>query len=323
MTSAATPQHTAVVLIAHGTPHSLGDLPQFLTNIRRGQPPPPELVLEVRRRYEAIGGKSPLLDVTYELARKLEDELAIPTRVAMRLFDPYPKDVLAKLVSEGVRRIVTVPLAQHSAGVYGSAVQMAAKEVAPSLEVLCARNWGRIPELTHAFAERIVEALARIPAAEVERTALLFTAHSLPLAVVRSGDPYERDVRGSAEDVVEEVRARGGRFSEHVVAFQSQGIGAGAAWLGPDLRATLEDLAKRGKRHVVLAPIGFLADHVEILYDLDIEARTWCEGELGILLYRTTSLNAGDGLVGALAAVVREVLARPQDFADSTTSRGG
>src|SRR5690606_17878619 len=122
---------------------------------------------------------------------------------------------------------------------------------------------------------------------------LVLTAHSLPVSVIEAGDPYEREVRASAADVASAVR---GAFAEHLVAFQSQGMGKGPggrpiAWLGPDLRATLEALAKRGILHVVIAPVGFLADHVEILYDLDIEARGWAR-DLSIMLYRSASLNA-------------------------------
>lgn len=310
-------KNTAVVLIAHGTVESLDDLPEFLTNIRRGQRPPPELLTEVRRRYEAIGGRSPLLDVTLELAEKLEAKLSLPTRVAMRLFRPYPKEVLVRLVAEGIRRVVAVPLAQHSAAVYGSAVRASARELEANLEILCAKNWGRERTLTRLFAARVLEALSRVPAGEASRTALVMTAHSLPLAVVRAGDPYETEVRASAEDVATEVRAAGGAFEEHVVAFQSQGLGASDRWLGPDLRPTLEALARRGIRHVVLAPIGFLADHVEILYDLDIEAKAWCEEELGLVLYRSASLNADPGFVDTLAGVIREILARPQEFGEA------
>jgi ferrochelatase len=309
-----TDARTAVVLIAHGTVESLDELPEFLTNIRRGHAPPQDLVDEVRRRYAAIGGRSPLLEVTRDLARKLEAELGLPTRVAMRLFHPYPKDVLGPLVAEGIRRVVTLPLAQLSAGIYAGAVGSAAKDIDPSLEVLSAKNWARQRELTVAFADSVAGALAMVPAGEVERTAVVFTAHSLPKGIVQAGDPYERELRGSVDDIVAELRARGGPVPEHVVAFQSQGIGTGVEWLGPDLRATLEDVARRGRRHVVVAPIGFLADHVEILYDLDIEARGWCEGELGLIYHRSASLNAGAGLVRALAAVAREVLARPADF---------
>jgi protoporphyrin/coproporphyrin ferrochelatase len=305
-TSGASEGKTAVVLIAHGTVDSLDDLPEFLANIRHGHAPPAELVAEVRRRYEVIGGKSPLNDLNHEVARKLDERLETKVRLANRLFHPYPKDVVAKLASEGIRRILSVPLAQHSAGVYRSAMTAAVNEVDPTLELVCAPNWGRTPELTEAFADATLEALARVPEGQAEHTALVLTAHSLPLAVVKNGDPYETEMRASAEAVAARVRAAGGRggaFSDHRVAFQSQGIGTAMPWLGPDLRSTFEELKKLGKRHLVVAPIGFLADHVEILYDLDIEAKAWAE-ELGMVLYRTTSLNATGGLIDALAAVV-------------------
>jgi protoporphyrin/coproporphyrin ferrochelatase len=318
VTTGALEPRTAIVLIAHGTVESLDDLPEFLTNIRRGHPAPPELIAEVRRRYEAIGGRSPLLDITREVTAKLASRLGLPARMAMRLFHPYPKEVIAGLAAEGVRRIVTVPLAQHSAAVYGAAVSAAAKEVDPKIEVLCAPNWGRTPELTGAFADAVLETLARIPPADASGAALLMTAHSLPLGIVQAGDPYETEMRGSAADVASVVRERGGVFAEHVVAFQSQGIGTGMEWLGPDLRSTLEDLRRRGRTHVVLAPIGFLADHVEILYDLDIEAKVWAE-ELGIVLYRSTSLNAAEGLVDALAATARGVLLRGREVRTERT----
>ena len=292
---------TAVVLIAHGTVESLDDLPTFLANIRRGHAPPPELLAEVRRRYEAIGGRSPLLDVCRDVARKLEAEVELPVRIAMRLFHPYPEEMLAELGE--VDRLVVVPLAQHSAPIYAASVRAAVKD--RPIEVLAAGNWGRIPELTHAYADAVLAALPDVPAEEI---ALVLTAHSLPVAVVRAGDPYEQEVRGSAADILAEVRARGGRFAEERVCFQSQGMGGNMEWLGPELRPTLEELARAGRKHVVIAPIGFLADHVEILYDLDIEAKAWA-GELGIVLHRTTSLNAGSGLIEALAAVTRSVLA--------------
>jgi ferrochelatase len=304
---------TAVVLVAHGTVESLDDLPAFLANIRRGHPAPPELIAEVRRRYEAIGGRSPLLDITREVARALEGRLGVPVRVAMRLFAPYPKDVLRELAAEGVRRVVVVPLAQHSAHVYGEAVEHAAKEAGLDLVVDAAPNWGREPALTRAFAESISGALdvAIARGARPAETALVLSAHSLPRSVIEAGDPYESEFRASAADVAEAVlRARPGSVAEHVVCFQSQGMSTGARpvqWLGPDLRSTLEGLASRGRRHVVLAPIGFLADHVEILYDLDIEARAWAD-ELGIATYRSASLNAGEGILAALESVARRTL---------------
>lgn len=297
---------SAVVLIAHGTVESLDDLPEFLKNIRRGHDAPQSLLDEVRRRYEAIGGKSPLLDFTRSVAAKLAARLDMPVEIAMRLFHPYPKDVIPKLAAQGIQRIFTVPLAQHSAPVYGAAMTAAAKEVAPGLEVVNAPNWGQTSELTKAYADAIAAAVPDGP------TALVLTAHSLPLDIIRGGDPYEKEMRASAEAIVRELTSRNVRFSEVRVAFQSQGIGTGMEWLGPDLETTMKELAAAkatgGPSNVLVAPIGFLADHVEILYDLDIEAKASAEA-LGMTLYRSASLNDGEGMVAALEAVVKKLVA--------------
>ncbi|MBX3189717.1 MAG: ferrochelatase [Labilithrix sp.] len=306
----------AVVLVAHGTVDSLDDLPEFLTNIRRGHPAPAELLAEVRRRYEAIGGQSPLNAINRELARKLEARLGLPVRLSNRLFAPYPRDVLGALAASGVTRVRVVPLAQHSAHVYGEAVREAARD--RGIEVTAAPNWGRTPALTDAFARAIV-ASVREGAGE-GGAALLMTAHSLPMSVVEAGDPYEEEFRASAEDVAARARALApGVIVAHAVAFQSQGMSTGAGgrpmpWLGPDLRHQMEELAAHGHRTVVVAPIGFLADHVEILYDLDIEARAWAD-ELGIALRRTRSLNASDALVDVLAVVAKAL--EPKEGATS------
>jgi protoporphyrin/coproporphyrin ferrochelatase len=291
--------NTAVVLIGHGTVDDLDDLPPFLTAIRRGHPAPPALVAEVRRRYEAIGGKSPLTGISRDVATKLEARVGVPVRLAMRLWKPYPKDVLADLRREGVERVVVVPLAQHSAHVYAEAVETAA---AGAFRVTSARNWGREPALTRAFADAIRSALAEVPSRD--DTLLLMTAHSLPLAIIRAGDPYEDEVRASAAAIAE---ALGPAIPEVRVAFQSQGMGGGE-WLGPDLHASLDAARAAGKKHVLVAPIGFLADHVEILYDLDIEAKALA-AERGLSLTRTRSLNAEGGLIDALENVARPLLA--------------
>jgi ferrochelatase len=295
----------AVVLVAHGTVEKLEDMPEFLKNIRHGRPAPPELVREVTRRYEAMGGRSPLLDITRDVAKKLEAELRLPVRVAMRLFAPYVKDVFAELANEGFTDVFVLPLAQHSAHLYGEHAKKTALEAGLPLDVTTAPNWGREPLLTEAFAENIALALDRVPEDARSRTALVLSAHSLPLSVIEGGDPYEKEFRASAEDVAAAVRAlRPSSFVEHVVCFQSEGMTPGMKWLGPGLRATMEELGRRGRDHLVLAPIGFLADHVEILYDLDIEAKAWAEA-LKVVTYRSASLNAGPAFVRALASIAR------------------
>jgi len=307
---------TAVLLISHGTVDNLDELAAFVTRVRRGRPPSPELVLELRRRYEAIGGRSPLNATCAALAQKLEPRLGVPVAWSGRLATPFVRDALEHFVGLGVTRVAVVPLAQHSAAVYATEAREAARGL--PLEVVCAGNWGREPGLTEAFARRI---RAVLPGGKlVAGTTLLFTAHSLPTAVLAAGDPYEIEVRASADAVLEQLGGarRGPRSAPLVdgdastgvayagVAFQSQGLagsGPGAvAWLGPDLPTALDAAHARGDFRVVFAPIGFLADHVEVLYDLDIEARDMARAR-GLGYARAESLNASDDLVDVLARV--------------------
>lgn len=292
----------AVVLVSHGTVDDLDDLPAFVTRVRRGRPPPPELVTELRHRYEAIGGQSPLKATNAEVARKLATRLGVPVCLANRLWKPEVRDVLVDLAARGVSRAAVVPLAQHSAHVYAEDARKAAEGTGVAL--VCAPGWGQAPALSDAFAARIARALGQGSRA---RTTVVMTAHSLPLVAIRSGDPYERDVRASAEAVAERV-ARGGPV-RCTVAFQSQGFGAKPGeWLGPDLPAALDEARARGDERVVLAPIGFLADHVETLYDLDVEAAAMAR-ERGLTFARAASLDADDDLVDVLADVARPLLA--------------
>jgi protoporphyrin/coproporphyrin ferrochelatase len=304
----------AVLLVSHGTVDELEDLPAFLTNIRRGHAPTPELLAEVRRRYEAIGGRSPLNAICRDVAERLEKRLDVPVRSALRLFRPDPKDALRALIEDGIRKVAVVPLAQHSAYIYGEATEKAASDLAaeglPRVAVTCAKNWGRSPELTGAFVAGIRAAFDAIGRGVWPRTTLIMSAHSLPLAVVRGGDPYETEFRASAAAIAAALEKES---VHHAVCFQSQGMSAGPGgrpveWLGPDLRAALDDARARGDSHVVVAPIGFLADHVEILYDIDIEARAWAN-ERGLSLSRTRSLNASDSLLDALASEAQPLLA--------------
>jgi ferrochelatase len=289
----------AVLLVSHGTVDDLDDLAAFVTNVRRGHAPSAELVAELRRRYEAIGGRSPLNEVSARLAAKLESRLGVRVAWAGRLWKPYVRDVLAALAGDGARRLAVVPLAQHSAHVYAEDARRAAGAAGlEGLELACAPSWGGSPALHDAFARRIREVLG-----DGGRTTVVMTAHSLPKAAIARGDPYEREVRASAGAVT--ARLRSGVQS--VVAFQSQGLGASDEWLGPDLRTAIDEAAARGDRRVVFAPIGFLADHVEILYDLDIEAAGMAR-ERGLEAVRIRSLNDDDDLVDVLVDVTRPLL---------------
>ena len=288
----------ALLTIGHGTVESLDDLPAFLTAIRRGHAPQDSLVSEVRRRYLAIGGRSPLDDISRDLTRKLGRRLGLRAAFASRMWRPQPADVLSALARDGVTDVLVLPLAQHSSPLYVETVRAVASPT--GVTVVGPPNWGQEPKLTSAYASLLRElTLAGPQAARV-----LFTAHSLPVAVLRAGDPYEREVRASAAAVAREV---GASMVRHEVVFQSQAVsGRPGDWLGPGIKETLDRLGRDGVKDVIFAPIGFLADHVEILYDLDIEARGWTR-DRGMTYARTASLNASDGLVDALANVANAV----------------
>jgi protoporphyrin/coproporphyrin ferrochelatase len=296
----------ALVIVSHGTVDDLDDLAGFVTNVRRGRPAPPELIAELRRRYEAIGG-SPLNRINAELAGKLSSRLGVPVVAANRLWHPYVREAIAPLLRDGVRRLVLLPLAQHSVHVYAEDGLRAVEGT--GVELGCVPSWGDRADLCEAFARRIASTLGGPPGLTAPTT-LLLTAHSLPVSVVAAGDPYERDFRAAASAVERAVRARVPTDLNVVVAFQSQGMSGGPApieWLGPDLRASLDAARERGSAHVVLAPIGFLADHVEVLYDLDLEARAMATAR-GMSYARMPSLNADDDFVDVLTAVARPLL---------------
>jgi ferrochelatase len=300
----------AVLLVAHGSVEELDELPAFLTRIRRGHAPTPGLLAEVRRRYEAIGGRSPLNAINRQLAVLLEQRLGVPVRVANRLSSPLPDDVLVPLAEAGVRRVFVVPLAQYSASIYADAVRASVRSLGLSIDVVAASNWGTLPALLDLFAKASVRT-AHASSLDAGPRGLLMTAHSLPRAVVDAGDPYEREVRESAAGIASRVAELAtGCFAEHGVAFQSQGMSDGGrpmAWLGPDLQEAFRGMASRGVASVVVVPIGFLADHVEILYDIDIEAVGWAR-ELGLSLTRIPSLNVGDDFVDVLEGIARSLL---------------
>ncbi len=299
----------AVVLVSHGTVDSVDELPEFLENIRHGRPAEESVLAEVRRRYQAIGGASPLNTISRALAAKVERQLGVPTRMAGRLWAPYAKDVMAELAAKGAKRIALVPLAQHSAKVYADAARPAAEAL--GVELRAAANWGQEPALLQAYADRVTAAVGELSPEARATTTLVFTAHSLPTFVIDAGDPYERELRASVEGV--QARLPAGMPASRV-AFQSQGMsgpgpgGKPMTWLGPDLPTTLDELKAQGTRHVLVAPIGFLADHVEILYDLDIEATKWAE-ERGMTLSRTRSLGDDDDLAQVVSGLARALLA--------------
>jgi len=287
---------TAVLLLAHGTPESLDEMPEYLTRVRGGRPPGPELLEEMRSNYAAIGGRSPLTDLTRAQAEALRAELGAGARVyvGMRNWRPFIADALSAAAADGVTELVGLPMAPQystlSVGKYEEAVRGATP---PGLRVRFVSSWHDHPGLLAAFAEKVEEALRREPGA-----AVVFTAHSLPERVVREGDPYPGQVARTAAEV-----ARRAGVSGYRVAYQSAGR-TPEPWLGPSLEEALQEMEREGAARVVVAPIGFVCDHTEILFDIDVAAAEAARGR-GIALTRTASLNTSGTFIRALADIVR------------------
>lgn len=282
-----------VLLLAHGTIHDVSELADFLKSVRRGRPAPEALVAEMRHRYEAIGG-SPLLRYTQQQASGLEQRLGLPVEVAMRLWNPRVEEVMPRLLSRGVRRVCLLPLAPFSVDVYVEAAIAAAATLGQSnVEFVSVGAWGTDPAFIGAHAELIRRSVK-------QEVPLVLTAHSLPTRVIAMGDRYAIEV----EACVAAIAAELGRPVQ--LAYQSQGADGGE-WLGPDVETVLKRLVSEGESEVAIAPVGFLADHVETLYDLDVEVRAQC-AHLGLSLTRVAALNTEPLFLDALASLVRRAL---------------
>ncbi len=291
--------HEGALLVAHGTVSDLDDLPEFLARIRHGRPSPPELLSELRRRYEAIGG-SPLSDITRAQAKALAQRLDAPVFTAMRLWQPSVAEVLRATAGLGLRRLAIVALAPFSVDVYWKAALDSLESVRTDLvsppELVRVDAWGTEPAFVRAHAQKIRTALGDRP----DESALILSAHSLPTRAIQSGDRYEVEFRACAQAIGREL---GHPFE---VAFQSQGADGGD-WLGPDLGTVMEEVARRGVRRIVLSPVGFVAEHVETLYDLDVEAAGFAK-ELDIALCRVPTLDTDPTFIEALDAIVTRAL---------------
>jgi ferrochelatase len=337
----------AVLLLAHGTPETVEQIPEYLRNVVSGRPLPQTVVEEIQHRYALIG-RSPLTEITFKQARLVEAELsatgaAVPVYVGMRNWRPYIPEVVRQMRADGIEEAAVICMAPHnsrtSVGLYRRAVEAEAGE----LRVDFTSGWAQHPLLADAFAERLRPALAKLSAETGKPAPVLFTAHSVPTRTVeqpgtqqvgesasrqvsnlpptsgkngdaaRAGrpvwpgqgaDPYAEEARHTAELVAERVP----EIARWWFAFQSQGA-SGGPWLGPSVEETLEQIADEGVRAIILQPIGFLCDHVEILYDVDQLFRQYAD-KLKMRLERPESLNASATLAKAVADLAGQGLRR-------------
>jgi len=292
---------TGVLLMAHGTPSSPAEIEAFYTRIRRGRPPSEAQLAELRSRYQAIGGTSPLTRRTQAQVTALREVLDerypghFVVRFGAKHTSPLIEDAAADLVALGPRRVITLVLTPHwSSRGSGEYLERAASLLERSLPVVPIREWYDEPGLVALLAERVRSALGR------EGGLVVFTAHSLPQKVLALGDPYTEQVEASAAAV-----ARAAGVDRWRVAWQSAGR-TPEPWIGPDLLDVLREVGGQGVRDVVICPIGFVADHLEVLYDIDIEARKVARCA-GVHLVRTESLNDDPRFIEVLADLVMRV----------------
>ena len=307
-----------VMLMAYGGPNNLKEVEPYLADIRGGRPTSHELLEEITDRYRQIGGSSPILALTNAQAVAVERALnefdvgdsgmRYKVYVGMRHWNPYIGDVVPNMLADGVERIIAVVMAPHfsrmSVGAYMAKLDKALLENHADIPVTKVESWKDEPPFINAVSARVTEALKRFPEDIRADVPVLFTAHSLPARILESGDPYPEELKTSVALVVEKIQPKHWRW-----AFQSQGASA-ESWLGPTVEDTLLELKEEGFTNVLLVPIGFVCDHVEVLFDVDIEHKHQA-AELGILLERPRMLNDDPGLVEAVANSIRRAAMQP------------
>jgi protoporphyrin/coproporphyrin ferrochelatase len=279
--------------MAHGTPASLDEMPEYLRLVRGGRPPSDELAAEMRKNYGAIGGRSPLTEITEAQADALRTRLGpeIPVAVGMRNWHPFIKDALAELVAGGVTRVIGIPMApQFSALSVGKYIDAATSALPPGVQFEAVQSFHAHPLLLDAFAERVRAAQPK------PDELVVFTAHSLPTRVIESGDSYANEVAATVRGVAE--RAGIARYD---CAFQSAGR-TPEPWIGPDIAQLIDDRSATIRKFLAV-PIGFVCDHTEILFDIDVQAARIAR-EFATTLRRTESLNTSPLFIATLEDLV-------------------
>ena len=312
-----------VLLLAHGTPETVEQIPEYLRNVTSGRPLPPTVVEEIQHRYSLIG-HSPLTEITMEQARMVEAEMAEAGRpakvyVGMRNWRPYIPDVVRQMRADGVEEAAVICMAPQNSRTSVGLYRRAAEAEASGMRIDFTAGWASHPLLIEAFAERLRPALSSLSAEVGAPVPVLFTAHSVPCRTIQAptasqgqpkywpgdgADPYAEEAKGTAVLVASKVA----EIPRWWFAFQSQGA-SGGPWIGPSVEGTLDSIAASGVKTLVLQPIWFLCDHVEILFDVDILFREYA-AKLGVRLERPESLNASVALSRAVAELAEQGLKR-------------
>jgi ferrochelatase len=300
-------QKPAVLLLAHGTPDRIEEIPAYLANVTSGRQLPPAVVEEIQHRYSLIG-RSPLTEITMQQAGRISEELGLPTYVGMRNWKPYIRDTVLRMSADGITHALAICLAPQnsrtSVGLYRRAVIGETGKAPFTVDFV--PEWHAEPLLIRAFSEKLRDGWSRACLDANAPVPVLFTAHSVPVRTIEAGDNYERQARETAELVAASVPEIAGHWR---FAFQSQGM-SGGEWLGPTVESVIEELAAAGHKYLFIQTIGFVCDHVEVLYDIDIAFKNFAAGK-GMALTRAESLNDSVLFARAVAQLARTRLAVP------------
>jgi ferrochelatase len=294
-----------VVVMAYGGPNTLDEVEPYLLDVRGHRPTAPHIVEEVRARYAAIGGRSPIEERTRAQAAGIARALASDgpdawrVVVGMRHWHPFIAQSLRELEADGVARAVGVVMAPHFSRMSIGAYERRIGDAGSTVDVRTVQSWHVLPGYVEAVSAGIGTALQRLDARDRPSAPILFTAHSLPERILEWRDPYPDQLAETVNAVMQRLGAR-----EHRFAFQSAAM-TSEPWLGPDARDVLRELAAAGHRAVVIAPIGFTCEHVEILYDVDIEMQR-VAAELGVRLERAPMLDDAPAAMAGLAGLIRD-----------------
>ena len=297
----------ALLLLAFGGPRSLDEVELFLTHLMKGRRPSPSQLEWVKERYRLIGGSSPLPEITSQQAKALEKKLnskgySFKSYVGMRYGIPLIEETLNQILQDGIKEIISIPMAPFrslsSTEAYKAELNRANKILGEKLEVTWIEGWHSHSSFIKAVQERIQEGLVQFVPEKRKRVHLIFTAHSLPESIIGK-DTYIDDMEESVKGVLNRIEPHPWHF-----AFQSKGSGP-ERWIGPDVESVLIELEKLNVRDVLIVPIGFVSDHIEILYDIDMLYREKAV-TLAMRLERTPSLNFSERFIEALATIVEE-----------------
>ncbi|MBF2592773.1 ferrochelatase [Listeria welshimeri] len=299
-----------LLVMAYGTPYKDEDIERYYTDIRHGHTPSEEMIADLRGRYHAIGGLSPLAKITEaqaygleEVLNKSQEEVEFKTYIGLKHIEPFIEDAVEAMHKDGIKEAISIVLAPHYSSFSVEAYNKRAKDTADKLggiEIKAINEWYKQPKFINMWAERINETAKQIPADELMDTVLIVSAHSLPEKIKQHNDPYPDQLQETADLIFEKVVV-----PHYALGWQSEGK-TGEPWLGPDVQELTRALYGKEKyKHFIYTPVGFVAEHLEVLYDNDYECKVVTD-EVGAAYHRPPMPNADPEFLEVLKTVVWE-----------------